>query len=386
LGGGESRVSAGDGLHVFDTAIGPVGLAWSRRGIDRLQLPETDREATLARLAALAPGRTPSRPVPQAVRAVARRLAAHLAGRPDDLLDVQLDLGDSGPFARRVYGLLRRVPPGGTVTYAQLARRAGRPDAARAVGRAMATNPLPILIPCHRVLKTGGGLGGFSGHGGSRLKARILFAEGVVAHAGDGAAIAWLRGRDPVLRRLIDRVGPISLRDFPAGDPYDALVEAIVYQQLAGKAAAAIAARLRALAPGPGYPRPDELLALPERALRGAGLSGQKLSYLRDLARRVGDGSLDLRKLPKLPDEEVVSRLTRVHGIGRWSAEMFLIFHLRRPDVLPVGDFGFRTGVRRAYGLGELPSPKELTAMAERWRPHRSLATCYLWRAADGGS
>lgn len=371
------------GLQVFDTAIGPIGIAWTARGIDRLQLPEVDRDATLARLMERAPGRALARRLPPALGAIARRLRAHLAGRSDALLDVALDLEGSSPFTRRVYGMLRRVPPGQTVTYADLARRAGRPGAARAVGRAMATNPVPLLVPCHRVLTSSRGLGGFTGHGGVRLKARILFAEGVVPDERLAAALERLGRRDPVLRRLIRLIGPLDLRDFPPGDPYEALVESIVYQQLAGKAAAAIAARLQALTPGPGYPNAEALLRLPARRLRAAGLSRQKLSYLRDLAARVQDGRLELRGLRRLSDDALVSQLTQIRGIGRWSAEMFLLFHLHRPDILPVGDFGFRSGVKQAYGLAALPGPKELEAMGERWRPHRSLATLYFWRVRD---
>ncbi|MEJ7717514.1 MAG: DNA-3-methyladenine glycosylase family protein [Thermoleophilaceae bacterium] len=184
---------------------------------------------------------------------------------------------------------------------------------------------------------------------------------------------------------LVDRLGPLSVEDRRRGrpaDPYGALVRSIVGQQLSTKAARSIWERLIA-GFGGRPPTPDELLAADPEAVRGAGLSGSKVAYLRDLAERVADGDLDLSGLAERPDEEVIAELTAVKGLGRWSADMFLLFHLGRPDVLPVGDLGVRRGAERAYGLAELPRPAELTTLAEPWRPHRSLASLYLWRSLD---
>jgi O-6-methylguanine DNA methyltransferase len=372
-----------EGLYLFETKIGTCGLAWTDCGIDRIQLPEKDRETTLARLMARAPGREISRRPPAHVRDVARRIRAHLGGRLDPMLDVPIDLASSSAFAQRVYRELRRVAPGEVTTYADLARRAGNSGASRAVGRAVGANPIPLIIPCHRVVTAQHTLGGFSAYDGKRLKARLLFIEGVVLDPEAADVMKYLRRRDPVLRKIIDAVGPVSLREFPTGDPYEALVESILYQQLAGRAAAAIAARFRALTPGPKYPQPAQVLKLTEKQLRSAGLSGQKLSYVRDLARCVHAGELKLNSLRRLDDEAVIEQLTQVRGIGRWSAEMYLIFHLRRPDVLPVDDYGLRAAVQGAYGMKELPNRKELQAMGERWRPYRSLATCYFWQRRD---
>ncbi len=179
------------GIHVGETPIGPCGLAWTTRGVDHLVLPRKDAKTTATALRDLAPGRAePSRP-PASVRRLLKRLTRHLAGKSDPFLDVPLDLHGVSPFARGVYAKLRRVPPGQVITYAQLARRAGKPGASRAVGRAMASNPVPLLVPCHRVVTADRQLGGFSGSGGVALKARILYAEGVVLDQRHAGGIAF---------------------------------------------------------------------------------------------------------------------------------------------------------------------------------------------------
>ncbi|HEY8490931.1 MAG TPA: DNA-3-methyladenine glycosylase [Dehalococcoidia bacterium] len=191
-------------------------------------------------------------------------------------------------------------------------------------------------------------------------------------------AVRHLRAADPVLARIVGAVGPFAMAIRP--DPYQMLVRAIQYQQITGRAAAAIERRFHELYGG-APPEPAALLATPDEALRGAGLSRQKIAYLRDLAARALDGTLDTSDLHRLPDEEVIRRVTLVKGIGRWTAEMLLMFCLGRPDVLPVGDLGLRRGVQRAYGLPDLPAADELTRLAEPWRPYRSVATWYLWQS-----
>jgi DNA-3-methyladenine glycosylase II len=190
-------------------------------------------------------------------------------------------------------------------------------------------------------------------------------------------------GKDAVLRRLIDAQGPIDSATDRRGsrpDPYEALARAIVGQQLSTKAAGSIWEKLLA-GFGGHTPSPAEVLAADTDQLRAAGLSRSKVDFLRDLAERVGDGRLDLAALRDLPDEDVTAALVEVHGIGRWTAEMFLIFHLGRPDVLSTGDLGIRRATQLAYGLDDLPAPAELERLAEPWRPHRTLACLYLWRS-----
>ena len=197
--------------------------------------------------------------------------------------------------------------------------------------------------------------------------------------------LARLKGSDPVLGALIDRLGPLDDEQRRRGRPaeaYGALVRSIVGQQLSTKAARTIYERLIALFDG-RTPTPAELLAADPEQIRAAGLSRPKVAYLRSLAEHVESGELALDRLTELPDEEVSAQLTAVKGLGQWTADMFLIFHLERPDVLPVGDLGIRRAVERAYELPELPDPARLTEIAEPWRPNRSLASLYLWRSLD---
>lgn len=189
---------------------------------------------------------------------------------------------------------------------------------------------------------------------------------------------------DPRLAAIIERVGPCRLRLSWRSHYFRALVEAIIYQQLSGKAAATILARFRSLYPSHRFPTPEEILRTPVRRLRAAGLSRQKISYLRDLARRSAEGSFPLPRLAALPDEQVIAHLTEIKGIGRWTAEMFLIFCLGRPDVLSPGDLGIRKAVQKAYSYKSLPSPATVERHGQRWRPYRSVACWYLWASVDG--
>ena len=188
-----------------------------------------------------------------------------------------------------------------------------------------------------------------------------------------------LVGRDPAFAPVVERAGPPRLRGRNPDGHFGALARAIVYQQLAGKAAAAIHGRFRALVPG--LLTPEAVLALPEATMRSAGLSAAKTASIRDLAARAASGELALANLPRLPDDEVVARLSAVRGIGRWTAEMFLLFELRRLDVWPTGDLGVREGWRLAHGLDVQPPPKELEVLGDPLRPIRSVAAWYCWQA-----
>jgi len=193
-----------------------------------------------------------------------------------------------------------------------------------------------------------------------------------------------LRAADTALAKVIARVGSPGLGGRDARPPFEGLLRAIVYQQLAGAAARAIHERVLALLPDRAVPDPRALLALEDDALRGAGLSRNKLAAVRDLASRTLDGTVPERAaLTGMTDEEIIARLTAVRGIGRWTVEMLLIFDLGRPDVLPLDDLGVRKGFQAVYGEPELPSKRRLAEHGERWRPYRSLASWYLWRAAE---
>jgi DNA-3-methyladenine glycosylase II len=194
-------------------------------------------------------------------------------------------------------------------------------------------------------------------------------------------AVRHLRQADPVLAGLIDRVGPCTLS--PRRDYFVALCRAILAQQVSTTVARIFFARFRLLFPRQ-RPTPQAVLLLSDEPLRGVGLSRQKLGYLRDLAGRFAAGQIPTRRFARMSDEEIIQSLLPIKGVGRWTAEMFLIFVLNRPDLLPVDDLGVKKGVQRAYGLKELPDAERMKALAEPWRPWRTVATWYLWRGMAG--
>jgi len=192
-----------------------------------------------------------------------------------------------------------------------------------------------------------------------------------------------LTRRDPVLASIIRKYGACGIKTGRESDIFCGLVEAIVSQQLSTRAAATIYGRLRALMPGDGVPMPAALLPLSDDALRGVGLSRQKTGYMRDLSRKMLDGSVKTGALADMTDEEIIAELTKIKGIGRWTVEMILIFRLARPDVLPVGDLGIVKAIQRAYGLRKTPDVKRMQKIAEPWRPYRSVASWYLWASLE---
>ena len=385
------------GFALFDTPIGRCGVAWSSRGVSGVQLPEASEGATRARLRKRFPGAAEAEPGRDVRRAVAA-IEALLAGKESGLDAVELDMAAVPEFHRRVYQAARAIPPGETATYGEIAERAGSPGSARAVGQALGRNPFALIVPCHRVLAANGRVGGFSANGGIATKLRILAIEGAGAKPeaplfrGDGAlgfdaraAVAHLRAADPVLARAIAAAGPLALELKKTTSVFGALAEAIVYQQLSGRAAATIYARVCALFPRPHEgPTPEKILRTSDAKLRGAGLSRAKLLALRDLAQRAKAGEIPtLEEATQLDDAELVERLTKVRGIGRWTVEMLLIFRLGRPDVLPADDYGIRKGYARVFKKRALPTPKQLEKWAEPWRPYRTVASWYLWKALE---
>jgi DNA-3-methyladenine glycosylase II len=192
-------------------------------------------------------------------------------------------------------------------------------------------------------------------------------------------AILHLKRSDPVIRDIIERVGPYRIK---YREPvFETLVRSIVYQQLSGLAAGTIYGRLAAKT---GEPiTPDAILKLTSEKMRALGLSRQKIEYIRDLARRTRTGELDFDSCPDLTDEAIIEHFTAVKGIGIWTVQMFLIFALRRPNVLPTGDLGVRAAIKKAYGLDEMPKPTEVERLGEAWRPYCSVASWYLWRSLE---
>jgi len=383
------------GFALFDTAIGPCGIAWGERGVVGVQLPESSRAATRARLARRFPGAAEASP-PRDVRRALGAITALLAGEEADLSSIALDMDGVPAFHRRVYAAARTIPVGTTRTYGEIAAGIGAPGSARAVGQALGRNPFAVVVPCHRVLAAGGRTGGFSANGGVSTKLRMLAIEHRPSETplfdGDGGlgfdpkkAVAHLRAVDPALARVIDAEGPFTLRLKRTPSIFGALAEAIVYQQLSGKAAATIYGRVCALFPrAQDGPTPRHLQRATDAALRGAGLSRPKLLALRDLAARALAGEIPtLAEAHAMNDAALVERLTAVRGIGRWTVEMLLIFRLGRPDVLPVDDYGIRKGVAVLGRRSALPDRDAVARRGARWAPYRSVASWYLWHAAN---
>lgn len=192
-------------------------------------------------------------------------------------------------------------------------------------------------------------------------------------------ALIHLKKCDPILREIIEQVGPFRMEYGPA--EFASLAEAILYQQLNGKAAATIHKRFTALVGDP--PTPEGILKVTDEQLRSVGLSKQKSAYLKDLATKTASGELDFSRLHELPDEEVIKHLTQVKGIGVWTAHMFLMFSLRRPNVLPTGDYGVQMAMKKHYRKRKLPKPKDMEKIAKAWEPYRSVGCWYMWRSLD---
>ena len=198
------------------------------------------------------------------------------------------------------------------------------------------------------------------------------------------SATTHLARVDPVMRGLIQEIGPCTLTPRVGQSPFETLARAIAFQQLHEKAAESILKRFIALFPGRRFPRPEELLSIDDGSIRVAGFSRPKILALRDLASKTLDGTVPANRIIKmLDDEAIVERLIEVRGVGRWTVEMLLIFQLGRPDVLPVDDFGVRNGFRIAYGRRTMPTPRVVARYGERWKPYRTVASWYLWRAVD---
>ena len=198
------------------------------------------------------------------------------------------------------------------------------------------------------------------------------------------AAHKHLSKRDPVLRRLIREHGKCGLVPEKRRSPFQSLVQAVAHQQLNGTAANTILTRFKKLFPGRKFPSPEDLAKVTDTQIRACGFSFAKIKSIRDITAKALDGTIpSSRQIVKLPDDEIIARLTEVRGVGRWTVEMLLIFQLGRPDVLPVGDFGVRSGFRVAYKKREMPHPKALLAFGEKWKPHRTTAAWFLWCAAD---
>ncbi|MGO9831262.1 MAG: MGMT family protein [Myxococcaceae bacterium] len=373
---------------VHETPLGLCAVEWSEAGVQRLAF---GRLAELRHHWLAARGGVESRRPPRFVREATARLRAHLSGRPQDFTSVPLDLSATSPGFQELASSLRGTPAGATLDVEQLAARLTLSTAR--VRQLLARNPLPVLLPSHRMLGPAGLLGAWGG--GEVLQERLLALEsmahpplygldGQPAPARIEEALQYLQRRDPALAVVMEQVGPYRLRLRSGHSPYEALARAILGQQISGRAAAAILARLASQFGTPGVPAPGRILGAKDGALRAAGLSAGKARAFRDLAARTLAGQVPgWAVLRRWPDERILATLTEIHGIGRWTVEMVLLFRLGRPDVLPLGDLGIRKGYARALGQGRLPSSRQLQRRGWRWRPFRSVASWYLWRALE---
>jgi len=376
---------------IFPVANAHCGIAWCEQGVTHFLLPEATTARMQQELQIATAQRESAKKIPIWVSRLMRQVALHLAGKTQDFSAVPVFVEKATPFMRTVYDAARCIPAGEVISYAELARRIKQPGAVRAVGTALGKNPVPLIIPCHRIIAASGKLGGFSAQGGLEAKKSLLHCEGVdfekprvmVTAAQWHAGIKQLQ-QDKYFRQLQKQTGDVSFRPQHNAEPLDALINAIVSQQLSMKAAATIFERVKTLVYKRGKPCAKTLLALPEEALRAAGLSGMKVSYLKDLAEHALQGKLpSLQQAQVMSNEQLVRCFTAIKGIGRWSVEMYLIFDLGRADIFPVDDYGIRKAIAQLYALDELPSTKAMVQYGERWRPYRSVVSLYLWRLLD---
>ncbi len=378
------------------TQLGTIAIGFTERGISRIAFPQADwtdiGNADLQRWGLRSDARPPDK-VPTEVGELALALQKHVAGKPQSFSGVRLDVDDAPPFLLRVQRAAQAIPAGQTTSYRQLAAAAGSPNAARAAGRAMSQNPWPIVVPCHRVLPRSG-FGEYSAGSGVHTKLRLLWREGYRGRTSnvafdERAAVEHLTKADPRLAAIIERVGPFTLQATAPNarggeEPFTALVKAIVSQQLSGKVAATIYGRVASLLGGDTIDDAKAVLGIPKAKLRDAGLSENKALSLLDLAKHARSGALPSRaEMQRLTDEEIIAALGSIRGIGRWSAQMLLIFYLGRPNVLPVADLGVQKGFAVTYGLRDLPSVSVIERAASKWAPFASVASWYMWRAVE---
>jgi O-6-methylguanine DNA methyltransferase len=380
------------GWTTFSTSLGVCGVSWNAQGITSFSLPEASGKSIEKRLKEVTGIAKASSAPPRWVKELIQKVKEHMKGRSQDFSSTPLHFEDVSEFMRSVYQAAQKVPSGGVVTYGELAALIGKPDAVRAVGTALAKNPIPLIVPCHRVIATSRKLGGFSAPGGLKTKAALLELEGVSLEkptvistpAQWKKAVRVLQKQDKALARLIKNTKPFKFQPLMKKEPLASLIQAITSQQLSNKVADTILKRVNALVLEDGHPSPEKILSTPDLDLRKAGLSYMKASFLKDLAKKYIEGKLSpLEKLKQMSDEQIVKEFTQIKGVGRWTVEMYLIFNLGRADIFPTLDFGIRKAIAQVYGLRNVPEPKAIEKYGERWKPYRTIASLYLWYSLD---
>ncbi|MBU1108572.1 MAG: methylated-DNA--[protein]-cysteine S-methyltransferase [Candidatus Riflebacteria bacterium] len=382
----------------FLTALGSAAIAWRDSKIIGLLLPEAS-EGSLRKKVAKQFSNCLSATPPEPLSRLIEQIREYFAGRPANFKAARLDLSDCTPFCRLVYEHLRQVSAGSTVSYKALAEACDRPAAARAIGLAAGKNPIPLLIPCHRVVNADGRLGGFSAGGGISLKAQMLRLEDIdvedkpvfrikspllISDCDLDLVLKHLSKVDRDLGQLIKTAPRFNLEFSSNTSIFQALLESIIYQQLTGKAAATIYRRVLDLFSGKQDVTALDIIRADEDELRSAGLSRNKVLAIKDLAEFAISGRLpDHKQMLLMPSREIIDRLTLIRGIGRWTVEMLLIFRLGRADLMAADDYGLRKGLAAIRHQKALPTPAELTRQSLAWKPYRSIASWYLWRAAE---
>jgi O-6-methylguanine DNA methyltransferase len=379
------------GWTTFSTSLGVCGVSWTSRGIDSFSLPVATGAAIETRLTSIT-GHAKAPSPPPCVKELIRKVRAHTKGHAQDFSEVPLSFTGISEFMLSVFQAARKIPSGTVTTYGELARLIGNPNAARAVGSALGNNPIPLLVPCHRVIASSGKLGGFSAPGGLETKVALLECEGVylgrphalTTPAQWRKAVSALQNQDEAFSRLVSSLEPLEFRPLMNQEPLTALISAIVSQQLSSKVAATILNRVNSLILQNGYPCPRKLLNTPDEDLRKAGLSFMKVLFLKDLAEKYLEGKLSpLEKLKRMSDKQIMKELNQIKGVGRWTAEMYLIFNLGRADVFPTLDFGLRKAISELFGLPSVPEPEAIEKYGELWKPYRTVASLYLWHLLD---
>lgn len=384
--------------HTFETIAGFCTIAWKGGCLHRLLLPEGCVQSHRQNIKFFLPDSKEAKP-PLLYAPLVRQIKSYFNGKVSDFRQWAIELGNQPAFYRKVFETLRMVPAGRTLSYKALAEMCGNPAASRAIGQAVRNNPIPLIIPCHRVICSDGKLGGFTAAEGRQLKIRMLAIEGLEVSAGAepcissplnlseisiARAIKELSENDKELGIFIRSAPAFNLRPDVIHSPFQALLEAIVYQQLTGKAAATIFSRLLALFGKTGSVSPLDIIRAGDSELRSAGLSGAKIAAARDLAEFAASGQLpSLQELHRMHNADIISTLTKIKGIGRWTVEMLLIFKLGRADIVAVDDYGLRKGLAAIRGMQTLPSTAALQEQSKKWKPYGTIASWYLWRAAE---
>ncbi len=371
----------------FSTCWGPVTLVFDHPWLLEVHLPPESPSDEVRQ-----PG--PTSELPAFPSDVVGRIRRTLAGEVEDFRDVPVACTQGPSFAAAVYRRLREVPCGATLSYAELARQAGSPRGFRAVGQVVGANPVPLVIPCHRVLRNDGTLGGFGAPGGLYTKSRLLRLEGVtpVPARADSVfqslflpdawdmAVSMLRRREPLFDALASKVTIVPIQQAFPGSPFAALAEAVVWQQLAGSAARVIFARVLN-----SYEEltADNVLDLGPAPLAKAGLSGAKRRTLMELALAFRDGQLPADVLYHSDAATRTRALSAIWGIGPWTIQMFEMFHLGLPDISSPSDLGIRKAITRLLSAEDLLSVDQCSTFLDRMRPLRTIACQALWNSVD---